>query len=102
MQKEVDEHIFVTPVSKVHERAASATRVCKSSLKTIKEEKLNLQAGATTYNTHKKKNKPAPTIYHILILCLNCKCLHINQNGRLNSVMNGNTFMVNRIFPPPP
>jgi predicted house-cleaning noncanonical NTP pyrophosphatase (MazG superfamily) len=36
MQKEADEHKFIIPVSKVHERVASATGVSKSSIKTKK------------------------------------------------------------------
>jgi hypothetical protein len=42
MQKEAGEHKFIIPVSKVHERVASATGVSKRSIKTIKKEMLNL------------------------------------------------------------
>jgi hypothetical protein len=56
MQKEADEHKFITPVSKVHIRVASANGVPETSLKTIKMEILNLQAGAaTSYSTPERK-----------------------------------------------
>jgi hypothetical protein len=54
MQKEEDEHKFIIPVSKLHERVASATGVSKSSITTIKKEMLNLQAGATTSHSTPK------------------------------------------------
>jgi hypothetical protein len=57
MQKEADEHKFVIPMSKVHERIASTTRVYKSSLKTIRKEMLNLQTGVTSSYSKPKRNK---------------------------------------------
>jgi hypothetical protein len=64
-QKDDDEHKCIIPVSKVHERVASATGVSKSSI-TIKNEMLNLQAGATTsYSTpkiHKTRLRPCTNL----------------------------------------
>jgi hypothetical protein len=48
MQKEVEENEFDIPMNKVHERVVTATGVYKSSLKTMKNEMLQLQAGAAT------------------------------------------------------
>jgi hypothetical protein len=79
MQKEADERKFVIPVSKVHERVASATGVSKSSLKTIRKEMINLQAGATTsYSTPKRnKNRPRPcTNLGDFDICVVCRTIH--------------------------
>jgi hypothetical protein len=60
MQKEADEHKFVIPVSKVHELVTSTTGVSKSSIKTIKKEMLNLQAGAVASYSTPKGSKTWP------------------------------------------
>jgi hypothetical protein len=56
MQEEADRRQFVIPVTKVHERVASATGVSKSALKSIKKEMLNMQAGATTSYSTPRRN----------------------------------------------
>jgi hypothetical protein len=57
MQKEADRRQFVIPVTKVHERVASATDVSKSALISIKKETLNMQTGAATSYSTPKRNR---------------------------------------------
>jgi hypothetical protein len=60
MQQEADRRQFGIPVTKVHERVASATGISKSARKIIKKEMLNVQAGAATSNSTPKRNRNRP------------------------------------------
>jgi hypothetical protein len=91
MHKEADEHKFVIPVAKVHERVASTVRVSKSAIKNIKKEMLNLQAGtAPSYNTP-KRNRPCLKI-HVFSMCVLRRtthefCLHEKCLLSINAVL---------------
>jgi hypothetical protein len=60
MQEEADRRQFVIPVTKVHERVASASGVSKSALKILQKEMLNVQAGAATSYSRPKRNRNRP------------------------------------------
>jgi hypothetical protein len=57
---------FVIPIRKVHECVASATGVSKSAVKSIKNEMLNMQAGAATSYSTPKRNRNRPRLYTMI------------------------------------